>query len=170
MQERHNQVRFAPLRADRTIKTGGQSMKKALSITAGILLLGALFASGCGKGAMYAEFEQVLADELAAQERYMEAIANVVTAQDLARAIDSLAGQVEDIAPRLAALYEKYPSLRSKDKKMPPSIEALQKKIEANAAHMGRTGEAVNAKLRTMLNDPAVKKAFERLNEAYMLL
>jgi hypothetical protein len=145
-------------------------MKKAFSLAAGILVLGALFASACGSGAMYAEFEKVLADELAAQERYMEAIGNVITAQDLARAVDSLAERIESIAPRLAALYEKYPSLKREDKKMPPSIEAIRKKIEANAAQMSRTGEAVNAKLKTMLSDPAVKKAFERLNEAYMLL
>ncbi|TAL30181.1 MAG: hypothetical protein EPN93_20370 [Spirochaetes bacterium] len=145
-------------------------MIKTLGAAACMLLLGAAFSLGCGKASMYAEFEKVLADQLAAQERYMEDIVNVVTPQDLARVIDGLAAQIEVIAPRLSELYKKYPALKSEEKKMPPSVEAIRKRIEANAAQMGHLGETVNARLKIMVNDPAVKKSFERLNEALMLM
>jgi hypothetical protein len=85
------------------------------------------------------------------------------SAKDVAKAMNRLAGGMEDIVPRMKKLSEKYPELT--DRTGPPEeLKESEKKVEEVSMKMVGT----MMKIMPYMQDPEVQKAQKRLQDAMM--
>jgi len=118
-----------------------------------------LMVAGCG--GKYSDAKKLNAEYVELVQVYMEDLDKADNAKAVAKAINRFADGMEGLWPKMQKLSEKYPEL--KDKKNPP--EELQESQKA-AQEMGVKMMGSMMKLMPYMNDPEVRKAQKRLQEA----
>jgi hypothetical protein len=151
------------------------AMKKTASAVV-LLFLGAVLA-GCGNE-RYSDVKAVSNDlaqalencaaalDNAAALENAAALGNAAAADDVASAFDQLAAEVENIAPRMAAIDEKYPELRGLDK-LPVELQEVQARFDNVAPRLSEAVMRANMRYRM---DPKVRDANDRMEAAMTML
>lgn len=125
---------------------------------AGAAALVLLVAVICQAGDKYEAARQLFEEYVPVVETYLDAVEKAETAPACARAINSFAGRVEELAPKLRELDRKYPDLKH-EQSVPPRYAALEKKADALTERFGRSF----IRIARFIGDPAVAKANDRL-------
>jgi hypothetical protein len=133
-------------------------MKKNLWIS--VLCVTALLVAmnGCG-GGKYSDVIKVNTKYVALMERYADDIDKAADAGDVIEAMNRFADGIEPLMPQMDELLVKYPELNDRDKS-PKELETSLKKTVAAGEKMIITFQ----KVTPYLEDPEVKKAFERIS------
>lgn len=133
-------------------------MKK--SILSAMVIVGlVVLVIGCG--GKYSDVVEVNKDFIALMSDYVDAVANVGSAGDAAKAINKLADGMEKLAPEMKALEEKYPELKDTEN-VPEEIKAMEKDMEA----VGQKFAGSFMKLMPYMADKDVQSAQARLSKA----
>lgn len=135
-------------------------MKRMMGM-AGLLLVVLLAGAGCGR--RYADAKRVYAAEARLVEAYVEELDRADDAQAVARAINRYADGMEELAPRIRSMQEKYPELRDPNA-TPRELQEAADRREASEARMTATMLKV---LRYMDNED-VLQAQQRLGRVLM--
>lgn len=131
-------------------------LRKFLSVGVGAAML--LSAVLCLAGDKYEEARQLFEEYVPALETYLDAVEKSESAPACARAINTLADQAEELAPKLRELNRKYPELQ-KEQTVPPRYAELEKKADALGERFGLSF----IRIARFMEDPAVAKANDRL-------
>ena len=131
-------------------------LRKFLSVGVGAAML--LAAVLCLAGDKYEEARQLFEEYVPALETYLDAVEKAESAPVCARAINTLADQAEELAPKLRELNRRYPELQH-EQTVPPRYAELEKKADALGPRFGLSF----LRIARFMEDPAVAKANERL-------
>jgi len=131
-------------------------VRKFLSVGAAAMLL--LIAAVCQAGDKYEEARQLFDEYVPALETYLDVVEKAESAPVCARAINTLADEAEELAPKLRELNRKYPELQY-EQSVPPRYAELEKKADALGERFGRSF----IRVARFMKDPAVAKANDRL-------
>jgi predicted nucleic acid-binding Zn-ribbon protein len=131
-------------------------LRKFLSVGVGAAML--LAAVLCLAGDKYEEARQLFEEYVPALETYLDAVEKAESAPVCARAINTLADQAEELAPKLRELNRRYPELQH-EQTVPPRYGELEKKADALRQRFGLSF----LRIARFMEDPAVAKANDRL-------
>ena len=133
-------------------------IRNIMSLVTTVILL--LFAVNCQSSDKYEEAREIYEEYVPAMEKYLDAVDKVANPQELAKAINVFADDMEGIAPKLKKLAEKYPDLAD-EPNVPPEYADLEKKSEALGQRFGQSF----TRIAPFMDDPEVEKANERLGQ-----
>jgi len=120
-------------------------------------------AVSCSSRGKYSDVRKTMTEMNSAMAEFNTAAEKVANAKDAAAALDKMAAAYEKLAPEINKLQAKYPELTSTT---PP--EEL-KDIQAESATIGtKMGKNMMNIMMKYSEDPAVKKASDRLSVALM--
>lgn len=118
---------------------------------------------GCTGGSKYSDLVEVNTQFVGAMENYAEATGKAESAKDVANAINTFAEKVEQLAPKIKKVRDKYPELDTSGE-MPEELKAIQKKAEGLQQQM--TASYMN--MMKYMSDPEVQNAHKRLSNAML--
>lgn len=127
-----------------------------------VMALGSLLALfGCGGGQDYSDAVEINTKFVDAMESYIADIDKAENADDVAEAIEAYAQKVEELAPQMKAIAEKYPEWKDMDK-VPEELKPIQEKAKQIASQIPNTF------MKTMkyMTDAQVRDAHKRLQES----
>jgi hypothetical protein len=130
-------------------------IRKAFVFTWILLLFSAAGSQGSDK---YDEAANLLKHYLPALEKYLGTVEKTGDPGDMARAINQLADSLEDLAPKMKKLSEKYPELEA-EQTVPARYAGLKTRTEA----LGQRFFQSFTRIMPFLEHPEVKKANGRL-------
>lgn len=136
---------------------------KATRVASMMCLLTCVFLlGGCG-GAKYDDVEKASEEYAKAIESYVADLDKAGSAGDAAKAIDRFSGAMEQLAPTMKKLAEKYPELKD-GKELPEALKDVQKRTE----EAGKKMMGAMMKIGPYMTDPAVQEAQQRMQAAMM--
>jgi hypothetical protein len=138
-------------------------MRQKTVISLACVLTAISFLPGCGGGKKYADAEQTSNQWASATETFASSLDKAANAQDVAKATNQFADQMEKLMPTMQKLTEKYPELKN-SQNLPEPLKKVQTRVEeANKKMMGSM-----MKIAPYMNDPEVQKAQKRLEALQM--
>jgi hypothetical protein len=134
-------------------------MKKfVLFATIALFVLGLTACKGGGK---YADVKDVLEKYIAGNEKFVSALDNIKSADDVVTALNALTAVTKELAPKMKAIDQKYPEM--KDMQNPPAeLKPLMDRVNAVMTKMMSGME----KLMSYASDPKVQEAQKNYQEA----
>lgn len=129
-----------------------------------IALAGVLLCLGCSS-AKNKDFIEVNTEYVEAMDAYAADLEKADNSEKVAAAIDSFAKKMEELAPKMKALRNKYPEWQDSTK-VPEELKPLAKKAESVAQRLPQTF----MKAMGHIQDPKVTAAMQRLQASMMLM
>lgn len=132
-------------------------MKKITMILVGTCLLLGLVA--CGDTP-----EAAMGDMLNVMDTFADNMTAAENADQVVNALDKFSAGMQDIVPRMKALQEKYPELKTSmgEGKMPKGLEKFEERFKA----VGLKVASASAKIMQYASDPKVLAAAKKFQEA----
>ncbi len=130
-------------------------MKRFLMVLITIFVV--VMLTGCGKANTP---QAVVGEMLDSFDSYIDNMNSASSADDVVAAMDKFAAEMKDIAPRLKALQEKYPELKSgmKGGQLPTEFKEFEGRFkEMQPKMMGLVG-----KMMQYMKDPKVQEAMKK--------
>jgi len=127
------------------------------------LMLCVVIPTGCHSSEKYSDVIAVNAQFMKVTEAYLQGLEKAGSASEAAKVMNTFADGLEKVMPTMKKLAEKYPELKN-GQNLPESIQASQKQAE----QMGMRMMQAMMKIAPFMDDPAVKKAQERVSGSYM--
>ncbi len=120
-----------------------------------------LFIISCG-GGKYADLNDAVDSYIAATDGLLSDTDSVTDAKEAADALNNYADRLEEVVPKMKAVIEKYPELKTMKKQdMDPELVKINQKM---SDYMKKIMTAM-MKLMKYMNDPEVQKAQKRITE-----
>lgn len=136
-------------------------MKRLFSILTIISLF--LILSACGGGDTP---KSVMNDYLDLMEDYMNDMEKADSADDIVGVLEAFSKKMKELTPRMKAIMEKHPELKGmKGGKLPEEYKEINDRMQKIMPRM----IGVFGKMMKYGNDPKVKKAQEKFQEAISL-
>ena len=124
------------------------------------ILIVALINVSCKPAGKYADLKEYLNDSIKAEEDYIAALERANSAKEVAVAITALGNKMEKLAPKADILKNKYPELKTLDRKnLPVELKEEIEKLE----NMNQQWLTVSMKMMKYLMDSEVMKANQEL-------
>lgn len=125
-----------------------------------IVVFVAIFLASCG-GGKYAEVKSVTKEMIAAYKAFNASVEEAEDEQAIIAAMNGLAESISVLKPKMKALQEKFPEIKSR-KTMPDNIkEDYEQMREVQRVFMGLYDKKINEYLK----DPAVKEANDNMTD-----
>jgi len=119
------------------------------------------FIISCG-GGKYADLNDAMDSYIAATSGLVSDAEKVTNAKEAADALNNYADRLEEVAPKIKAMLDKYPELKTMKKEdLDPELVKINQKM---ADYMKKMTPAM-MKLMKYMNDPEVQKAQKRIGE-----
>lgn len=126
-----------------------------------MVLLGLTFAA-CG-GGKYGDMKEAMNAQAKAMEKYINAMENAGSAQDVVAAVNTFTSDMKVLMPKMKKAVAQYPEVVGKSE--PP--EELKAEVDAMKAVSGKMQGAM-MKIMQYMQDPAVQKAMEEQGKIMM--
>ncbi len=137
-------------------------MKISKGMMLAVLVLFVLAFAACG-GSEYGDMKEVMNGQAKAMEKYINAMGNAGSAQDVVAAVNDFTSDMKVLIPKMKKTMAQYPEIVGKSE--PP--EELKAEAEAMKAASGKMQGAM-MKIMEYMKDPAVQKAMEEQGKIMM--
>ncbi len=137
-------------------------MKISEIVVSVVMVLFVLIFAACG-GGKYDDVKDVMNGQAKAMEKYINAMENAGSAQDVVGAINGFTSDMKVLVPKMKKTMDQYPEIAGKNE--PP--EELKGEVEAMKAVSGKMQGAM-MKIMQYMQDPAVQKAMEEQGKIMM--